>query len=181
MRVRCPAGTAWTGEKCSHPQPKEFQPIRLKPTINEETQNLSVSNELNALVNEFISISQNQNDYADEDESEDEEADESEEAATALAGNSTKCCRVIAPRTCRCKSGSSRWKCYNRKQELCGDFCSSSKLVLMPPAVRLWKEKDEQILLIPPNWCQGDCTAAAGKQSKVCSMRINNIHFFLIP
>lgn len=164
VRVRCPAGTAWTGVKCTPPQPKEFQPIRLKPTIIVETQNLSVNNELSPLVNKFILIQQNQSDYEDNDDDEDEE--ESEEAPPVVAGNSTKCCNVIAPRTCRCKSGSSRWKCYNRKQQLCGDFCSNSRMVLRPSAVRFWQQKDEQILLMPPNWnakCQGDCKAVAGK------------------
>lgn len=165
VRVHCPAGTTWTGDKCAAPQPKEFEPIRLKPIIIETAQNLSLNNELNPLVNEFISTQQSQSDYEDEDEEED--GDESEEALPVQSGNSSRCCNVISPRTCRCKTGSDQWKCYNRRQQLCGDFCVTSKMVLRPPAVQFWQEKDEQILLMPPNWngnCQGNCPTGAGKK-----------------
>lgn len=48
-----------------------------------------------------------------------------------------RCCEVVSPRICR-RSRTNDWKCYHRKSQECGNFCTQSRVYLRPerPVIR---------------------------------------------
>ncbi|XP_034488857.1 proline-rich receptor-like protein kinase PERK2 [Drosophila innubila] len=164
---RCPQGTVWTGQKCAPPQPIELDPIHIERTImvekSKNTSDLVVNNVQNLVVNASLVIPTREDDYDD---------DYSEEIDSNQAATTTKCCTVVAPRICRCPIQSTRWQCFNRRQYLCGDFCSTSKVVLKPSNVSTWIVDDAEMLLMPPNWnfdCRNQDNCITSTEKHDCS------------
>ncbi|ALC46909.1 CG6912, partial [Drosophila busckii] len=168
-RLQCPAGTIWTGQKCARPAPIEIEPIHLERTItvvNDKNEpNLVLNNVHNLVINASISLTPAESEYEDE----------SEEAAAEPAA---KCCTVLGPRTCRYDAQSSRWQCFNRKQNQCGDFCSAPKVMLIPATVTTWSYNNAQMLVMPPppnnvvtgiNNSSYDCSGCAAGALMSCS------------
>ncbi|EDV91338.1 GH17383 [Drosophila grimshawi] len=140
----------------------------------EKKPNFVLNNVHNLVVNASITLPTDYRDYEEEEEEEEKEE---------KTPNPLKCCTVIGPRICRCSTESIRWQCYNKKQQICGNFCSAPKMALKPPTVNTWNDDNNEMLIMPPNFNSGcqqrgncgqtaeryDCSGCASGQMVSCS------------
>ncbi|TDG40925.1 hypothetical protein AWZ03_012657 [Drosophila navojoa] len=188
VEPRCPKGTYWSGLKCVYPQPVEVAPIHLERKIIQENKgkpDIVLNNVQHLAVNASLTLPTDYRDYV-------EESEEAETVPPILPTSKppTKCCTVLAPRTCQRSSKTNRWQCFNPKEQICGDICSAKKMALKPARALSWNENNIQMLTMPPNFnsdCQlhgscprisnrYDCSGCASGRMTSCSSYCYNYH-----
>ncbi|XP_033232310.1 leucine-rich repeat extensin-like protein 5 [Drosophila pseudoobscura] len=154
MQTRCPQGYVWTGLRCDRPKIKELGNIHLETTILSKATGQLVTNNVNN-VNVDAPISIPGHDY-------DEEEEDVEKIPPPPGPSTVPCCSVIAPRICSAPPNGTGYKCASRSQQQCGSICQANKMVLTPSQLTSWTMNNNQMLVMPPNWGQGQACQAPG-------------------